>query len=365
MTRRRSAGPLQRALHPLIKRLETTVHPLRYLFVEVTQRCNLACRHCGSDCGREPNERELTTEQWLGFFDTLGAHVDRRSVVLVLTGGEPFCHPRLDDLLDGIARNGLAWGMVTNGYALSPKGLARLLERGISSITVSLDGLRESHDWLRRREGSFDRAVAGIGNLARAPIPYFDVVTCVHPRNLAELPGVADLLTGLGVPAWRLFSIFPKGRAAQNRELMLPPEGFRQMMAFIAEERSRRGDEGISIQYSCEGYMPTALDRQVRDQPYFCRAGINIGSVLCDGSIAACPNISRSLVQGNILTDDLAAVWEERFAPYRDRSWMRTGPCVGCAEWKRCLGNSLHLWDDEAGQTALCTFRTVSPKGGE
>ena len=44
---------LRRLLHPLYRRLETAVHPLRYLFLEVTSRCNLRCLHCGSDCGRE------------------------------------------------------------------------------------------------------------------------------------------------------------------------------------------------------------------------------------------------------------------------------------------------------------------------
>ncbi len=60
------------------------------------------------------------------------------------------------------------------------------------------------------------------------------------------------------------------------------------------------------------GFVGEAMGRKIRTEPYFCRAGIRIGSVLCDGSIGTCPNIDRSLVQGNTHeTGDLDA-WATR-----------------------------------------------------
>jgi radical SAM protein with 4Fe4S-binding SPASM domain len=59
-------------------------------------------------------------------------------------------------------------------------------------------------------------------------------------------------------------------------------------------------------------------------------------------------------VQGNILTDDFKQVWEEKFEPFRKRAWMKKGPCKTCTEWKRCKGNSMHLWDDGKSRTAYC-----------
>jgi radical SAM protein with 4Fe4S-binding SPASM domain len=351
-----SAGAMRRLVHPLLRKLETAGHPLRYLFLEITQRCNLRCRHCGSDCGRESRHKELTTEEWLAFLGYLAKNFDRRQVALVVTGGEPLCRPEFDRIVGAIREHGLTWGMVTNGWALSAANVDRLVARGIASITVSLDGLRESHDWLRGVPGSHDHALAGIRRLARSGIPFFDVVTCANPRNLAELPRVGEVLREAGVHDWRLFSIFPKGRAKDDAELLLPPEGFRALLDFIRREREAHDASGFHTRFSCEAYLPAALDRAVRDEPYFCRAGINVASVLCDGAIGACPNITRSLVQGNIRTDDFKTVWEDRFEPYRKRDWMRQGPCSACGEWKRCLGNSLHLWDHEAGRTAYCSF---------
>ncbi len=361
----RGSPQLRRLLHPAYRRLETYVHPLRYLFLEVTQRCNLACRHCGSDCGREPRLAELTTREWLDCIAYLGTHFDRRNLVLVMTGGEPLCHPELERLLEGISEQRLRFGMVTNGWALTDRRVDLLLRHGLCSITVSLDGLAAQHDWLRGRKGAFDRTLAGITRLVGAGVPRFDVVTCVHPGNLDELPATSALLRRLGVPAWRLFGIFPKGRAASDARLRLDDTGWRRLFAFIGREREAWSGSPFQVTFGCESYLPARIDHAIRDEPYFCRAGIAIGSVLCDGAITACPNITRDLVQGNVRTDDLATVWEERFQPFRNRSWMRQGECARCDQWKRCLGNSLHLWDPTAGHTAFCAYRALCGAGAD
>ncbi len=355
---------LRRLFHPLYRKLETSVHPLRYLFVEVTQRCNLACRHCGSDCGREPATNELSTSEWLAFFAYLRDKAGTRDLTVVVTGGEPLCHPELPRLLAGLRDNGLRFGMVTNAWALDTRRVELLMSHGLFSITVSLDGLAPQHDDLRGKKGSFERAVQGIRNLVEARVPQFDVVTCVHPGNLAQLPEVSALLQQLGVPAWRLFAIFPKGRAKRAGDLRLDTEGWHKLFSFIRAERRACADKPFRVNFSCEAFLPPELDLSVRDEPYFCRAGISIGSVLSDGSISACPNITRKLVQGNIRTDDFATVWEERFASYRDRAWMRRGECQSCGDWNRCLGNSLHLWDPEAESPCWCIHHALTGHSG-
>lgn len=353
-TKKRLEKIARSKLRGLYQTLETRVHPLRYLFLEITSRCNLSCLHCGSDCGRNPGKGELTTEQWIDFIEDLPRSFDAKKLFVILTGGEPLCHPELDRIIDALRAASVRWSMVTNGWLLSDERLAHLLSSGMESMTVSLDGARESHDWLRGKPGSFDRAVNGITLLARSNIPIFDVVTCANPRNLDELPQVEALLREVGVKRWRLFSIFPKGRAKENRKLILNPAQIKQLLAWIAARRRAGEGKDFQLDFCCEGYLPVDVDRKVRDEPYFCRAGINIGSVLADGAISACPNISRALVQGNILDRDFASVWENGFQPYRDRSWLKKGPCKDCDEWSRCRGNSLHLYDESLGHTVVC-----------
>lgn len=350
---------VKRFVHPLYKKLETDVHPLRYLFLEITQRCNLSCLHCGSDCTANTQYDELTTQEWLDFFDYIPKHYDVEKLMLVVTGGEPLVAKDLDVLLAGLKRNKLHWGMVSNGFLLSQKNIDKAVDHGLMSLTVSVDGLEAEHDWLRNVPTSFQRATQGLRRAVQKGIPFLDVVTCVNPRNLGQLDEIRKMIIDLGVPAWRLFSIAPIGRAATDPELMLTDAQLRQLMDWIAETRAKYGDDELQMEFSCEGYVPGERDKQIRQEPYFCRAGVSIGSVLCDGSISACPNIPRELVQGNIRQNDFAEVWEQRFQKFRDRAWMQQGPCKDCSEWNQCQGNSMHLWSPEQQQTARCFVKAL------
>ena len=92
------------------------------------------------------------------------------------------------------------------------------------------------------------------------------------------------------------------------------------------------------MKFSCEGFT-AKYETEVRDGFFFCRAGINIASVLVDGSISACPNIDREFAQGNIYNDNFMDVWENRFDIMRNRKWMKTGICKNCKMFKWCRGN--------------------------
>lgn len=347
----------RRFVYPLYKRLETKVHPLRYLFLEITQKCNLSCRHCGSDCGSRDVDGELSTDEWCALIQRLPSAFDRSQLMPVITGGEPFCHPELVRIARSLAQARLVWGLVTNGYSVPPGAFERLGRLGLRSITISLDGLEQSHNWLRGRPDSFSKAVECIGRAVNSKVPALDVVTCVNNRNKAELDSLYNLLSDLGVKRWRIFITFPRGRARNDPHLLLADGDAIQTLEWIATRRTRPG--AVQVDFSCEAYLPSRLDRRVRDEPYFCRAGICIGSVLSDGSISACPNIPRSLTEGNVRIDDLGSIWETRFQRFRNRSWMKTGNCVTCGKWPACQGNSMHLWDDESNKTARCYYRLL------
>ena len=112
------------------------------------------------------------------------------------------------------------------------------------------------------------------------------------------------------------------------------------------------------MKFSCEGYVGD-YEARVRDAPFFCRAGINIGSVLIDGSISACPNNDRSFVRGNIYRDNLAEVWKKEFKPYRDRSWTRKGICMDCDQFRDCNGNGFHNWHGEKTSPLVCHYNMI------
>ena len=177
--------------------------------------------------------------------------------------------------------------MVTNGFALTPQRYQRLLESGLRSMAISLDGLEEDHDWMRGVPGSFKRASAAIKMVVDSGAIEFDVVTCVNRRNYPHLAELRDHLVGLGLKQWRLFTVFPMGRAAHDPELQLTREELRGLMEFI---KATRKEGRIKAEFACEGFLGN-YEGEVRDHFYTCQAGVTVGSVLADGSISACASI--------------------------------------------------------------------------
>lgn len=345
---------LRRALLPSFRRLEARHHRLSYLFVELTRACNLACRHCGSDCTRDATAPPLPREAVLRALEGIAAAQDPNGVMVVLSGGEPLCYPGVFDLGAAIHRLGFPWGMVTNGLAWGPEAFAAAKAASMASVTVSLDGFEEDHDWLRGREGSFRRALATLRGLLADPFwQALDVVTCVNPRNLPRLEAFRTFLMEAGLKHWRIFTIDPIGRAAEDPALLLAPEEFRALMEMIEGFRTQGG---LDVVYAESGYLGR-FECRVRDQPYFCRAGINIGGIMVDGAILACPNIDRRFAQGNIHQDAFMDVWNTRFRPFRDRRWMRKGDCSACGEWGLCEGNAFHLWEPGGRAPKVCHHR--------
>lgn len=231
------------------------------------------------------------------------------------------------------------WGLVSNGWLMTPAKIEELLGAGLHGATISLDGLKEDHDWMRGRERSFEHASEAIRILAAEPEIAFDVVSCVNRRNISRLEQIKDYLLSLGVKNWRLFTVFPVGRAAQDPMLQLTSDEFRQLMDFICKCRT----EGeIITSYGCEGFLGP-YEGKVRDNIFTCQAGLTVASVLADGSISACGSIRSDFHQGNIYRDDFIEVWKNRFQPYRDRSWAKTGKCGECKWWRYCQGGGMHL----------------------
>jgi radical SAM enzyme (rSAM/lipoprotein system) len=290
----------------------------------------------------------MPLEVFLSALDSISS--PPKHFIVAITGGEPLLREDLEKAGREIRNRGMRWGIVTNGHLYTEVRHSSLLKAGMGSLTISLDGLEDSHNWLRNNSRSFKRVDIAIDLAASSARLNFDVVTCVNQKNLAELPEIYHYLHKKRVKAWRLFTITPIGRATEHPELNLSGPEFQELIKFIALKRK----EGkMDVKFSCEGYVG-AYERKVRDTPFFCRAGINIGSVLIDGSISACPNTDRSFAQGNIYQDNLFEVWNQRFKPFRDRSWMRRGKCSDCKDFRNCQGNGFHYWHGERLEPLVC-----------
>ena len=319
---------LKKKVFRKFKKLETEIHELNYLFWECTTRCNLNCLHCGSDCFKESSNPDMPLEDFLKALDTV--QNPSRNFTVVLTGGEPLLRKDIELCGREIRKRGMKWSMVSNGYFYTQEKHIALLNAGMGALTISLDGLENNHNWLRNNPSSFERVDKAISIVINTPRINFDIVSCINKRNIKELPLIYDYLIKKRVKAWRLFTIIPIGRATGNQDLTLSDCELKDLMDFISQKRK---EKVMDIKFSCEGYVGE-YESQVRDSPFFCRAGINIGSILIDGSISACPNIDRSFSQGNIYKDNFFEIWQEKYRDFRNRDWMRLHKEVGKDNYK-------------------------------
>ena len=330
-------------------------HPLRTLFWECTLRCNLNCRHCGSDCRAEATVPDMPLEDFLRVVDEqITPHVNPHKVMVVISGGEVLVRKDLERAGLELYRRGYPWGIVTNALALTPERFESLLRAGLHSISVSFDGFEEQHNYIRRNPHSYQRALDALRMIAADGTVAYDAVTCVTGALVPQLNEMKELLIANGIKHWRIFTIFPVGRAADDPTLRLTDEQFREVMEFI---RRTRREGRIDLTYACEGFLG-GYETEVRDSFYYCSAGVTTASIRVDGAISGCTSIRSNFDQGNIYRDNFWEVWSSRYEPFRDRSWARRDECADCRMFRYCQGGGMHLRDEE-GRLLMCHYKRL------
>ena len=353
---------LKREIFRLYKKSVIKKHQLNYLFWECTLRCNLNCLHCGSDCLKKSSVPDMPAQDFIQVIKGI-KKTGLRNLTVCITGGEPLLRDDLEYVGQEIRKCGYNWGLVTNGLLMTAERFNSLISNGMRSMSVSLDGLEAEHTFLRQNPKSFKTVENTISLCAehkkKSKNFVFDVITCVHQNNLKTLPALRDYLIQHGVENWRIFSIFPSGRAEEKKnELGLSPKEYLELMQFIEQTRSYISPENKSIHlnYSCEGYLGK-YELKVRDYFFFCRGGINVGSVMCNGDVSACLSVrGKDFIQGNIYEDDFdfMKIWNSRYECMRNRKWAKIGRCAKCSSWRWCEGNGLHLHKDSHSESLYC-----------
>lgn len=145
-------------------------HPhLRFVFLELTNQCNLKCRHCGSKCPSQQEQGQIETNFFLKAIDDVTAHTRPGDLMFCITGGEPLLRRDWHVICEHIAEKGFSWGMTTNGTLITPQTIELMERTKIQTISVSIDGLKANHEWLRNVKGCFDSAIKAIRLLLLLP----------------------------------------------------------------------------------------------------------------------------------------------------------------------------------------------------
>ncbi|MGN1423473.1 MAG: radical SAM protein [Oscillospiraceae bacterium] len=329
---------------------------LRNLFLELTLRCNESCIHCGSKCGNVKSE-EMPAEVYFRFLDKIKADFGGRLPMLCITGGEPLLRRELFDIMGYAGKLGFTWGMTSNGTLIDDDVAEKLYKCGMKTISVSIDGLRETHDTFRNTKGGYDAAMKGINALINhGGFSHVQITTVIHKQNIDQLDELYDIMCGIDIDSWRVINIEPIGRAKEHPQLLLDAADYRRMLDFIREKRGM----GMPVVYGCSHYLGAEYEREVRDWYFLCNAGIYTASVMANGDIGACLDIERrrETIEGNILRDDFTEIWKNGFRYFRAPLDSRSRTCSDCSSRLYCGGGAFHSWDFDGCEQRVC-FKNV------
>lgn len=325
---------------------------LKYLFLELTLRCNERCLHCGSSCG-EAQSAELSFEQYRKILDEVKEDFDLHSFQLCITGGEPLLRKDFFDIMGYANDLGYNWGMTSNATLISKETAHRLCECGMKTISVSIDGLPETHDAFRQTPGGYEKAMRGIEALIEeGGFKAIQVTTVLNHSNMNELDALYEIFSAMEIDSWRVIGIEPMGRALKYPELLMTAEDYKRLFDFIREKRM----EDMPVTYGCSHFLGYQYEREVRDYYFICNAGIYTASIACNGDIMGCLDIERrpEMIQGNILTDRLKDVWENRFSFFRKGLDEESSECSACSEKEFCAGGARHSFDYDNHRQRMC-----------
>lgn len=199
---------------------------------ELTQACELACKHCRADAQPERHPDELTTTEGKKLLDD--AREFGEGQLVVLSGGDPLVRDDVVELVEYGTDRGLGMTLTPSGTSsLTTDRIEALADAGLRRMALSLDGsTAERHDEFRGEEGSFTSTIEAARSVREAGLP-LQINTTVCAETVDDLPAIRDLVTDLGAVLWSVFFLVPVGRGAVLNPIS--PERAERVMEWLVE----------------------------------------------------------------------------------------------------------------------------------
>jgi len=322
---------------------------------EVTNKCNLSCRHCYlSDVGWDP-PNALTKEEGLTLLEEM-AKVGPKDIMVVFEGGEPMMSPHIYDYVEYASRLGMRPVMTSNGTLIDEEAAKRLKQAGLVGITISIDGATSEVNDSIRGKGCFDLALEGLKACRDAGI-HWNIAFVVNKYNLHEVPAIIELAKKLSQrtprdpitspPGVFLFHYIAMGRGRENMpNAELSREEYLRLLDKVFRYKVQY-DGRLWIRPECmPHYWPYIVSKYgVEFEPDFtadmirmCQAGIRHCCVTVNGDVTPCPYVRASA--GNVRDKGFLEVWRssELFKKLREPKVYLRPPCSTCQYLEICGG---------------------------
>ncbi|WP_295580534.1 radical SAM/SPASM domain protein, ACGX system [uncultured Oscillibacter sp.] len=310
----------------------------------ITESCDQRCKHCyiyaqGSHaqfCEMPLADMENVLENCLAFCRKAG-----RRPYFYLTGGDPLLHPQFWALAERLRERDLPFAILGNPFHLTDEVCRRLRACGCRKYQLSLDGLRETHDRIRR-PGSYDATLAAIPLLRRAGIRVA-VMATVSRWNHLEIPELIDVAVAHRADLFAFARYCP---SREDRDTLCSPQEYRALLERCWEKFQRYEAQGCRTVFSRKDHLWTLFfyEKGLFDPGAYpadglihdgCGCANRHMTILSDGAVYACRRMESRV--GNALTDDLWTLFTgEAFDAFRRYDAFET--CSNCELLRFCRG---------------------------
>jgi Fe-coproporphyrin III synthase len=320
----------------------------------VTRACNLKCVHCYAHATDESTSDELSTSEGRKMIDDLSGY---GVPVLLFSGGEPLVRKDLPELAAYAVEKGMRAVISTNGTLINKPTAQTLKEIGLSYVGISLDGLEPVNDQFRGVSGAFKKAMKGIRNCQEAGIKVGLRFT-INKRNVAEIPGIFDLLEDMDIPRVCFYHLVYAGRGNDLVRDDLTHEETRAAVDLIIDRTQELHAKGkpkevLTVDNHADG--PYLYMRMLQEDPERAKevlellemnegnnSGRGIGCVSWDGEVYA-DQFWRHHSFGNVRNRPFSEIWTQPEDPLlmqlKEKKKHVEGRCATCCWLNICGGN--------------------------
>lgn len=217
------------------------VSPLLVVW-NITNACNLSCKHCYQDAAHRRRSDELNRTEKLAVVDQLS---ENYVPMIAIAGGEPLVDPDLWTVLERAQQKKVYVTIATNGTMLTRKNVDKLASLGVRYVEVSLDSADPAiHDDFRQMKGAWARSIEGIKNVVATPGMRCGIATCFTKDTVKHAEQMIDLAISLHVNTFVHFNFIPVGRGVEMaHEDMAPPQ--REQLLRLLSKTLDEGKLGV------------------------------------------------------------------------------------------------------------------------
>lgn len=306
----------------------------------ITEECDQRCKHCYIYADgyvpiprmtwRQMKRTLANMKEFCRFYDVIP--------YLYITGGDPILHPDFWRLLKRLHRHGVEFSIMGNPFHLDEEACRRMHEMGCTSYQVSIDGLKDTHDWFRM-PGSYDATIASIPVIQSSGM-HAIVMSTVSGTNASQMPAIVDAMVEAKADVFSFGRYCP---TSMDRSIDISPEEYRTLLDELDRKYKKYEAEGCFtlfdrkdhlftlLQYEHGEFVPAEHDGEILG----CHCGRSHLTVLPNGDVLACRRFHSRI--GNVFQDRLKDLWRCDLME-KVRDYGSYEKCSGCRLRDYCRG---------------------------